>query len=445
MQTINPRLLLLALLLCVQLSATEFIVKDIRTDEEKITSWIVLPYLFSSDTTGITGGLVGIMNGFLQPQVTMIATAYMGEKLPVQNISDSGETTKTKAYSRGFSLGISGYKPPFSKRMFLSFMGNYAYFPNQRIYLEGNNDSVKNLDATSAANFTPFQTQGYNNWAELNFRFVLPFGEGLDTITPIIKLKKGIAVNRDTQGNGIPFLTGQTLLGVKLFYKQFSAERLHSSPELNSNGIRLYMEHDNTDYPDNPNWGYNFKLQSSFDFGWFNSTQSWNSLEVEYSHYIALPNYSWSRHNVIALNFWSAYSPSWNSDAKKENSFLDKHQPPMWEGARLGGYYRMRAYDTDRFSDKAAIYCAAEYRVIPDYNPVRGFRWNPVPIDWFQAVFFIEAGRVAPRYDFRVLMQDMKYDVGVSLRALTAKVPMRLEVAYGSEGINSWVMINQPF
>jgi len=209
--------------------------------------------------------------------------------------------------------------------------------------------------------------------------------------------------------------------------------------------VRLYLEHDNTDYADNPSRGYNFKLKSSFDFGFSNSSQSWNSLEASYSHYFELPNFSWSRQNVIALNSWSAYSPSWDATQKAENSFLDKNQPPMWEGARLGGYTRMRAYDQNRFSDKAAIYFAAEYRLILGLNPLEKQKWAPVSIDWFQTVLFAEAGRVAPKYDVKELMSDMKYDVGVSLRALTAKVPMRLEIAYGAEGVNMWVMIKQPF
>ena len=117
----------------------------------------------------------------------------------------------------------------------------------------------------------------------------------------------------------------------------------------------------------------------------------------------------------------------------------------MWEGARLGGYDRMRAYDMNRFSDKAAIYFGVEYRVIPEFNPMRGQKWNPIPIDWFQVVLFSEAGRVASQYNIETLMSDMKYDVGFSIRALAAKIPVRFDMAYGAEGSNMWVMVKQPF
>ncbi len=39
----------------------------------------------------------------------------------------------------------------------------------------------------------------------------------------------------------------------------------------------------------------------------------------------------------------------------------------------------------------------------------------------------------------------MKYDVGISLRTLAAQLPIRIDVAYGEEGANLWVMVNQPF
>jgi hypothetical protein len=117
----------------------------------------------------------------------------------------------------------------------------------------------------------------------------------------------------------------------------------------------------------------------------------------------------------------------------------------MWEGARLGGWNRMRAYDSNRFSDKAAIYGAVEYRLIPIINPMRDQKWNPIAIDWFQTVLFVEAGRVAPKYDIGTLFSDLNYDVGFSLRALAANVPVRFEMAFGDEGSAMWFMLNQPF
>ena len=105
----------------------------------------------------------------------------------------------------------------------------------------------------------------------------------------------------------------------------------------------------------------------------------------------------------------------------------------------------MRGYENNRFSDKAAFYATAEYRAVLDYNPFRSKQVHSSShVDWFQVVPFVELGRVNDTYNFD-LLSDMKYDVGVSLRAMAAEVPVRLDIAYGDEGTNFWVMVYQPF
>jgi len=443
------KIILMVLICMSSLNALEFIVQDTNSSKKDAT-WIALPYVFSSTSMGLTTGVVAILNGYIQPQMNIVATAFIGENMPVEELNNIGSSTPQQEQAKGAALAITGYRPWFSKRMFISLFGSYAYYPNQRLYLNGSNESQKNLEPDSSSiELTPLQTQGFNNWAKIDMSYILPFGEGENSIVPIIKTVRGIPVNRDAIGGGIPFVTGQTVLGGELFYTKWTADKFTQEPALNSNGFRLYMEHDNTDYPDNPSRGYNMRFQASMDLGLSNSTQSWNALEASYSHYLEMPNYTWSRQNVIALNAWTAYSPSWDK-SKKLNSddpdaVIDLHQPPMWEGAKLGGFYRMRAYDMNRYNDKAALYFAAEYRVIPNFNPMHNQKWNPIPIDWFQAVMFAEAGRVAPSYDLITLSQDMKYDVGFSIRALAAKIPVRFEMAFGDEGSNMWVMVKQPF
>jgi len=420
--------------------ASEFLIEDLNRDKNKQQTFVVLPYAFSSESMGVTAGAVGVFSGYIQPQMTIVATTFVGEDLDISS-DDSSETAR----AAGAVLAIDGYRPSFSDRLFISGIGTYAYYPNQRLYVEGGNDSEQVLDSNKSGSTTPVQSKGYNNWFDMHFRYVLPLGESRSNILPKIQLQRGIAVNRDHIGGGKPFITGQTTVGTDLFYSKWSAESFNESPEINTNGLRLYLEHDNTDYADNPSRGYSFGAEFSADFGLGNSTQSWNALEVDYSHYIDLENFSWTRHNVLAVNLWSAYSPSWdNSEKLNEGGVLNKHQTPMWEGARLGGWNRMRAYDNNRFNDKAALYGAIEYRFIPRLNPLADQQWNPFPVDWFQVVLFAEVGRVADKYSTE-LLTDMKYDVGFSLRALAAKVPVRFEMAFGEEGSTMWVMLQQPF
>ncbi|MEI6897018.1 MAG: BamA/TamA family outer membrane protein [Psychromonas sp.] len=416
-------------------------IEDLNRDKDKQQTWLVLPYAFSSESMGMTVGAVGVFSGYIQPQMTIVATTFIGENL---QITQNNDTEKERA--SGAMLAISGYRPHFSERLFIRALGAYGYYPNQRLYLNGGNDSKKDLDNVANNAMTPLQSKGYNNWFDVRFQHVLPWGESRNKVLPNIQLRRGIAVNRDHIGGGKPFVSGQTILGTDLFYSKWSADKFIESPKINTNGMRFYIEHDNTDYPANPSRGYSFGAKISADFGAGNSTQSWNAIEADYSHYFELDNFSWSRQSVIAVNIWSAYSPSWDdSESLNEEGVLKKHQTPMWEGARLGGWTRMRAYDKNRFNDRAALYGAIEYRLIPRLNPMADQKWNPFPIDWFQLVLFAEVGRVAENYDLSELLTDMKYDVGFSLRALAAKVPVRFEVAYGEEGSAMWFMLKQPF
>ena len=447
---VTLRSLLLVIIFSSLLNAVEFIVKDVNRDDNKSSTWIVLPYAFSSSSTGFTAGAVAVLHGFLQPQMTMVITGFRGEKLPVEEV-DGGVVNDDTAYSQGGFIGISGMRVPYTERFFVSFLGMRAYYPNQRLYVDGSNDSVQNLEPETVPYPSPIQTQGWNNWSYLDLRYVLPLGESAGQVLPVIKTARGIAVNRDDIGGGTPFVTGQTVASVKPFYNLFTADKLQpDAPQISTNGLKFIFSHDNTDYPDNSQRGYSFSFQYAQDFGYGASTQKWNALEAEYSHYIELSTTSWMRHNVLAFNVWSAYSPSWDKDKPyvfedgTEAKSLDQGQPPMWEGARLGGWDRMRAYDSNRFSDKAAIYGAVEYRFIPQLNPMRNQEWSPIPIDWFQGVLFAEAGRVAPQYNLD-LFRDMKYDVGFSVRALAATLPVRFEMAWGSEGSTMWVMLKQPF
>jgi len=445
------RLLLLLTLSTSLLNAVEFIVKDINRDDNKSSTWIALPYVFSSSATGLTAGVVGIFHGFVQPQMTMVVTVFRGEKLPVEEYTNGAYSNDTEANSQGGFIGISGIHLPFTERVFVSYFGMRAYYPNQRLYVNGRNNSVRDLEPSTKPYATPIQTQGWNNWSYLDLRYVLPLGESKEQVLPVIETSRGIAINRDHIGGGIPFATGQTVVTIRPFYNLFTADKLQpEAPQISTNGLKFKFEHDNTDYSDNPLRGYSFSAQYAQDFGYGASTQRWNSIEVDYSHYLELPTPSWMRHNVLAFNVWSAYSPSWD----KGNRYIfedgtpakniDQGQPPMWEGGRLGGFDRMRAYDSNRFNDKAAIYGAVEYRLIPQLNPMQDQEWSPIPIDWFQGVLFAEAGRVAPQYNLD-LFKDMKYDVGFSVRALAATLPVRFEMAWGSEGSTMWVMLKQPF
>ena len=394
-----------------------------------------VPYIFSTDSTGFAGGVGVIKQGFLQPHTTALATLFYGTE---QDIITNNKSD-TANFSGGFAA-IFDYMIPGSDRVLFSIMGLKSYFPKAHYYIyDRSNDSDEN---------DYVETSGDSDFVYATLKYVLPMGDGLNNPEGHYILNKGFVVGRENYGGGKPFITGRTSLGISSFYEHNTFENYlpgspHSSNGLkdwNTNGLRFFVEHDNTDYDLNPSRGYQFKLQYSKDFGWGDSEQTWDFLEFKYNHYIDLPTFSFTQQNVLAMSFWTGCSFSW----EKNNLSVDDHRPPPWEGARLGGMFRMRAYDTNRFSDKAAIYGTAEYRAILDWNPFRKNEYIPVAIDWLQLVGFVEAGRVNDTYNGD-LFQDMKFDAGVSLRAMAAQVPVRIDVAYGDEGVNFWVMVFQPF
>lgn len=79
----------------------------------------------------------------------------------------------------------------------------------------------------------------------------------------------------------------------------------------------------------------------------------------------------------------------------------------------------MRGFPTQRFNDKAAVYYAAELRMIPDWNPFYRWAWlqQQVGIQWLQLVPFVEIGRVAPEWNAEELHSDMKWCAGMGVRS----------------------------
>ena len=417
---------------------TLYAIDDSNTTLSK--NWIILPYAFSSDATGLAGGLGFIKQGLFQAQTTLVSSVFGG--VPQDIVIN---TEKKEANFKGGFLSFSNYKLPFTNRLFFSLMALKSYIPNKRYYFEGDNNSQQSKGLT---------TSGESNFFNTSFEYILPIGEGFDNPEALYTLKDGFAQGRYGYSNGIPFTTGRTSVGIKTFYQEddfenwsnfelWRNEKTASTPVWNTNGLRFFLTHDNTDFDLNPSRGYHFDLQYSKDYGKGDSTQSWDFLEFKFNKYYSLETFSFTQQNVLALSVWTGYSFSWDND-KEIAPGINLNRPPTWEGARLGGFSRMRGYESNRFSDKAVMYATAEYRTVLKYNPLKKNSFVPVAIDWFQVVAFIEAGRVNDQYNFD-LLTDLKYDAGISLRAMVAQLPVRFDIAYGDEGANMWVMIQHPF
>ena len=146
---------------------------------------------------------------------------------------------------------------------------------------------------------------------------------------------------------------------------------------------------------------------------------------------------------MIALDAWTAYSPSWNEAA----SGKIHNRPPSYTGANLGGLWRMRGFPTQRFSEESAIYYCGELRLIPEWNPFDAWPWfqQQVGVDWLQIVPFLETGRVAPSYDLANLHSSLRWDGGLGLRVMAKGFVIRADAAVSDEDFGIQMMISQPF
>ncbi len=213
--------------------------------------------------------------------------------------------------------------------------------------------------------------------------------------------------------------------------------------EFKTNGLDAALFWDNRDLPENPSRGQGVRFELSHDFGVLDSSGAWTAVEVEVDQYVDLGSSDWFRQTVLALNFWTAHSPSWNVAPSGEV----RNRLPSYTGATLGGLWRLRGFPSQRFSDESAIYYAAELRLIPYWNPFDNWAWarENLGIDWLQVVPFAEFGRVAPEYDVATLHSSMKTSVGLGLRAFAKGFVVRADTAYSEEGFGLPMIISQPF
>ncbi len=391
--------------------------------------WGVLPYVFSTESLETGGGLAVLGAGFLRPELGFAATAFY----------TGNDSWLLGGFVRNLRLGEQG-------RLFLDGAAQGSHFTQQRFYEGvdpetgvrfGSNDSGKDQFVSGPTD---------DLYLRLALRYVLPLGAGREAPLTLFRTRRGMRVS-EPRGGYVwnPLSSGRTLAGMRLFYRNRDLQKRDGgkAPAARTNGVELWLDYDNTDFLPNPSFGSRQKLVFVADPGWLDSSNSWTNLALEVSKYLGLGRTRWFRQRVLTLGFWTSYTPTWRVDPSTGEV---AHRPPPGFGSTLGGYDRLRAYPSSRFMDKAAVYYAAELRLTPQVN---GLETLPLikqfEIDWWQVAAFVEAGRVGPDYDGALFLDDLKWDVGLGVRLMAFRQPVRLDWAYSDEGHAIWAMIGQPF
>jgi hypothetical protein len=419
-------LVMLLLMLSAEMVAAQGIV--LGPDGQPVKQSFSLPYAFYNEKFGAAVGFAYGTAGYPQPQSTMLITAMGGSE-------GSGMI---------FLIG-NNLQVPFFRRLFLDPIASVGYFSDSISYVNGRPKYAgEQAGDNDSDNRNHIIGDGWDNYLRLNFKYLLPIGTGKDHVISVYKFDRGLLTSGAQGGySWNPFQSGKTYFELRPFYRSQQNDGKYGDFESKTNGFDFSVFWDNRDLPANPSTGNSIRLKVSRDFGWLNSSDSWTALFAEVDKYFSLGSSDWFRQRVIALDFWTAYSPTWDqqSDGTVENG------PPVYAGAFLGGLWRMRAFPSQRFSDRAAIYYCAELRMIPEWNPFEDWAWlqRRLGVQWVQFVPFVEAGRVASDWSIQKLHSDMKWDGGLGLRFLAKGLVLRIDSAYCDEGFSTQMMISQPF
>ena len=388
-----------------------------------------LPFAFYNESFGFAAAYVYAMTGYPQKQAALISSVMVG----------------SKGSGLGFIMGRD-LQMPFLDRLFLDATFQAGYFQDNDIYVNGNRDFPDERAGSNDSDEDNFVTSdgGWDNFFRLRFKYLLPMGHGRDTIISTQVVDQGMLVKGATGGETWnPLKSGLTYLEMQPFYRLQQVDSDDVREDVKTNGLEVSLFRDNRDFRFNPSTGSAVRLSWTRDFGWLNSSNSWTVVDTEVDKYFSLGESDWFRQRVLAFNFWTAYSPTWD---EQDNGDID-NGPPTYAGATLGGLWRMRGYPSQRFSDKAAIYYAAEYRMIPRWNPFEN--WDRVQkyvgVQWLQFVPFVEVGRVAPDWGVNRLHEDVKWDAGLGVRLWAKGIVIRIDSAVSDEGVGVQMMVAQPF
>ena len=320
-----------------------------------------------------------------------------------------------------------------------------GYFEDADAYVDGNPEFPDVRAGSHESDLDDFITgSGADTYFRFRFKYLLPIGSGRKQILPDYRFDEGLMTEGASGATGWnPLASGRTFVELRPFYRTQNIENDDLDEKQSTNGLEFSAFWDNRDYPPNPSRGNAASFKAARDFGLAGTSASWTSFSAEYDHYFDLGEIRGFRQSVLALDAWTAYSPTW--DVRPDGSIA--HRPPAFSGATLGGLLRLRAYPSQRFSDKAALSYAAELRMVPNWNFLNRIPLfeDRIGVEWIQLVAFAEAARVAPAYQLGTLHEDMHWDVGLGFRAWAKGLVGRIDVAYSEEGFGVQMMVAQPF
>jgi len=396
-------------------------------DLDPVFHWI--PFGFFSDTFGTAIGIGGIYSHVPAPESSLLGAVTVG-------------TTG----SFNLALGGAQLRFPGSDRLYLYPLAVAARYMDQDLFVGSNNPGFEGQRAGSHDSDPDniYEATLWDYWAKMEFRYLLPIGDGSgDRFLNTYVIQDGQLLRGATGGHSLnPLTSGRTFLLFTPEYRRKTVENEELNAPFETLNLEVGLLWDNRDFPMNPSRGGHVELSYQRDVLDSDSLNGWSSLELQTGAVWNLGQNRVAGQRVFTFDIWSAYSPSWET---AEDGTVTK-RPPPFKGPRLGGFYQLRGFESDRFQDKAALAYTAEYRIIPKWQPLDDLRiLNWAKPRYWQMVLFAEAGRVAPHWDLDLLHTDMKMSGGFSIRGMFYQAVCRLDIAFSEEGSRIVAMYGHPF
>ncbi len=385
--------------------------------EDKVRTRIV-PLIFSSENTEIAYGLGGVSIGAGQPQAALFALGFASEN-----------------DSKAVSVGALNYQIPnlaswyFSGFFYQSDMPDYRYFVG-----EDPGFDIRGND--SAPDFKRLGLK--DSIARVQARWVLPIGAAKNEN---FSLSRRAILPEQSQPRLSLNPSQSGVSSIRFEWERHERDFVDSDKATDSGSdvFRLRFDWDNTGSRLIPTSGGRVRLASQ----WGNNEGShgrWRLYEGTVSGFFEVPiSQQWAKQQVLALNLHAAHTPTWDP-ASAQN------RPPAYLGARLGGLMRLRGYRGSRFYDRSSWVYSAEYRLIPQWQPLAGILGKlGYRVPWWQLTFFADSGRVAPDFNLKEFHRNMKTTAGIGLRILAEGLLIRIDFAQSDEESATLVAIDQAF
>ena len=284
--------------ICFIFAAQAIYAQGVRVgpDGEFSPQTLKLPYAFYNENFGFSGGFVYGKVGKPQKQALMLATAIVGTR-----------------GGMGLLVGRD-IQMPLLDRLFLDPTVSVGYFDDNESFIDGNPDFPdERAGSNDSDEDNNVEGSGWDNFFRLNFKYLLPIGNGRDEIISTVKIKDGLLISEPQGGTSLnPFKSGRSYLEMRPFYRSQEISGNDVDTTVKTNGADFSLFWDNRDFAPNPSRGFGFRGKVSRDFGWFNSSDSWTNMEAELDVYFPFKMGDWLRQGVLAFSHWTSYSPTWN-------------------------------------------------------------------------------------------------------------------------------------